>query len=207
MEIQNAELAAGITVRDDIAQQSSKIAADYAALGDLTARNEAALADAEAKFAQLGNAAAERWLASGATDRALEIDAKARAELQRIREECAHKRTALAAAMKRKETENAEISARYAEAQSRVTAARARVLGERMVAHDAEMRALEDRVEAMRRVAQGLQDAAFACDKRIAGEYTAAIDRARTARIESRWPEIDRVAGEQLAAILARIPS
>ena len=207
MEIQNAELAAGITVRDDHANAAKKVAAECTALGELAARNEAALADAEAKFAQLGNAAAERWLASGATDKALEIDSKARAELQRIREECSHKRTALAAAMKRKETENAEISARYAEAQSRVTAARARVLGERMVAHDAEMRALEDRVEAMRRVAQGLQDAAFACDKRIAGEYTAAIDRARTARIESRWPEIERAASEQFAAILARIPS
>ena len=46
-----------------------------------------------------------------------------------------------------------------------------------------------------------------ACDARIAGEYASTIDRARMARIESRWPEIERAAGELIAAILARIPS
>ena len=201
------DLSAAIRERDEHKNAANKIAAEHTALSGLAASVRAVLADAEAKFSRIGDTAAERWLASGATDKPLEIDPKVRAELQRIREECAHKGAALDTAMKRKEGENAESSARYAEAQQRVTVAQTRVLGELEVPHAAEFRALVDRVEVKRRVLQGLHDEAFKRDAKVASEYASAIDAAWQARIESRWPEIETAAAEQLAAILAGIPS
>ena len=205
MQDENAELAAGIAVRDEIANKSRDLEARAAKLAAAKAERDQASAALD-EITRRDAEALSEWARAGATGKAPAGDPKAREAAARRFAAADDQARAIDGAIGELAGQQLALAEQMKSAQRRVQVARARVFAAALSDATAKLRDTEDEKATLEAVADTLRRQTFALDVTVGSAAAQKLEAERVAWIQQRASRIDAAVAARVAEIHARIP-